>query len=192
MKFVTPLDRQALVGIPSSLEGKFNLGGPYKLDEMLREPDEYGDNYIDWRQLQIAQANGVHIRPAYVEVSSKQSGVQASNGPSFPANIYYTLRYLYRDQPSSSILGVVELKVTHEIRGVLNQFEFVCKTVIQNVYVKPDSRGRGIARILLAEVLSDAPDVRVHPHFSEDGARLFGFDRLGNRELRVKHQALQV
>ncbi|WP_408580600.1 N-acetyltransferase [Burkholderia cepacia] len=43
------------------------------------------------------------------------------------------------------------------------------------------SRGRGIARILLAEVLDDAPDVRVHPQFSDDGAKPFGFDKTGRR-----------
>ena len=46
MKSVTALDRQIVIRIPSALEGKFYLGGPYEFDELLREPEEYGDEEI--------------------------------------------------------------------------------------------------------------------------------------------------
>lgn len=192
MKLVTPLDRQSLIGIPSALKGKFYLGGPYELDELLREPEEYGDEDIDWRKIQIAQVNGVHMRSAQVDVACGKHHAKPSEWPGFPTHVSYALRYLYRDEANSAILGVLKLKVSHEIHGIRKRFEVGCEKVIQSVYVKPSSRGRGIARVLLAEVLSDAPDVSVHPQFSEDGARLFGFDRLGNRELRVEHRTLPV
>ncbi|WP_175958387.1 GNAT family N-acetyltransferase [Burkholderia sp. BCC0405] len=182
MKVVTPLDRQSIIAIPSALEGKFYLGGPYELGELLREPDEYGDEGIDWRIIEIAQANGVQMRSACVDVACGSHTASVSEWPGIPTCVRYALRYLYRDDANSPITGVVELKVVHEIHGVQKRFEVGCKKVIHTVYVEPSSRGRGIARVLLAEVLSDAPDACVHPQFSEDGARLFGFDQFGNRD----------
>ncbi|WP_175858027.1 GNAT family N-acetyltransferase [Burkholderia anthina] len=181
MKVVTPLDQLALSSIPSALEGKFYLGGPYDFDGLLREPEEYGDEDIDWRKIQIVQANGEHVGFAHVDVACGQQHANADAMPWSPARVSYTLRYLYREDANTAVKGVVELKISHEIHGIRKRFEVVCKKVIHTVYVEPSSRGKGIARVLLAEVLSDAPDACVHPQFSEDGARLFGFDRFGNR-----------
>ncbi|WP_232451991.1 N-acetyltransferase [Burkholderia ubonensis] len=182
MKVVTPLDRRSLIAIPPALEGKFYLGGPYEFGELLREPDEYGDEVVDWRKIQIAQANGVHMRSAHVDVACGQHKARSSEWPGLPTRVSYELRYLYRDDANSAITGVVELKVAHEIHGMPKRFEVGCKKVIHTVYVEPSSRGRGIARVLLAEVLCDAPDACVHPQFSQDGARLFGFDQFGKRD----------
>ncbi len=166
MRLVKPLDRQSLIRIPSALEGKFYLGGPYEFDSLLREPGLFGDEDVDWRPIHVA--SGLH-------------DAKVAEWPGFPTEVRYRLRYLYRDSPGSAILGVVELKVSHKVLGVQNRFATECTKVIHTVYVTPSSRGKGIARILLAEVLSDAPDVHVHPQFSEEGARLFGFDLYGNR-----------
>ena len=181
MKFVTPLDRQDVIRIPSALEGKFYLGGPYEFDELFREPEEYGDKQIDCRKVQIAEANGVQMHSAHVDVTCGQHSVKPCRWPGWPSHVSYAMRYIYRDNINSSILGVVQLTVTHEVHGVLNGFKTQCKKVIDTVCVKPSSQGKGIARVLLAVILDDAPDVCVHPQFSEDGARLFGFDLLGRR-----------
>ncbi|WP_028224967.1 MULTISPECIES: GNAT family N-acetyltransferase [Paraburkholderia] len=181
MRLVKPLDRQSLIRIPSALEGKFYLGGPYEFDSLLREPGLFGDEDVDWRPIQIAQPNGEPVRLAQVDVASGLHDAKVAEWPGFPTEVRYRLRYLYRDSPGSAILGVVELKVSHKVLGVQNRFATECTKVIHTVYVTPSSRGKGIARILLAEVLSDAPDVHVHPQFSEEGARLFGFDLYGNR-----------
>ncbi|TYK74145.1 GNAT family N-acetyltransferase [Comamonas sp. Z1] len=181
MKLVTPLDRLTVSRIPSALEGKFYLGGPYEFAEMLREPDEYGDEEIDWRKVQIAPVNGVQMRSAQVDVTCGHHHVKPGAWPGDPAQVSYSMRYLYRDEFNSPILGVVQLKVAHEVHGVRKGFKTQCRKAIHAVYVKPSSQGMGIARILLSEVLDDAPDVCVHPQFSEDGARLFGFDLNGSR-----------
>lgn len=188
MKLVTPLDRQALIAIPSALPGKFWLGGPYKLADILREPEDYGDEDIDWRQIQIVQAHGVEMHSCWVDVTSSRHHARPSEWPAMPTYVSYKLRYLYRDEPSSTILGVVQLEVSHDIHGPSKHFAVLCTKVIQSVYVAPESRGRGIARVLLAEVLADAPDVTVHPQFSEEGAKLFGFDLQGKREPNVKSE----
>ncbi len=183
MRLVAPLDRQSLMRIPSALEGKFYLGGPYEFDSLLREPDVFGDEDVDWRPIQIVQVNDEQVRSAQVDVACGLHRARAGEFPGLPTKVSYTLRYLFRDAPNSVIQGVVELKVSHSICGVRNRFVTECTKVIHAVYVNPSSRGRGIARVLLSEVLSDAPDVMVHPQFSEDGARLFGFDLQGNRTI---------
>lgn len=181
MKLVTPLDRLAISRIPSALEGRFYLGGPFVFDEMLREPEEYGDEDIDWRKVQIAPVNGVQMRSAQVDVTCGHHHVKPGVWSGGPTHVSYSMRYLYRDEFSSPILGVVQLEVEHDVHGVRKGFKTQCKKAIHAVYVKPSSQGMGIARILLSEVLDDAPDVCVHPQFSEDGARLFGFDLNGRR-----------
>lgn len=178
---VTPLDRVSLAAIPSALPGKFYKGGPYELGDLLREPQEYGDEEIDWRPVQIANADNVPMRTAHIDVACSRHQTNASDSPAFATRVAYVLRYLYRDDVMSAIKGVVQLKISHKIHGLQRRFEVDCEKVIQTVYVAPGSRGRGIARVLLAEVLDDAPDVRVHPQFSDDGAKLFGFDKTGSR-----------
>lgn len=181
MKLVTALDRLAVSRIPSALAGKFYLGGPYEFEEMLREPEEYGDEDIDWRSVQIAPVNGVKKRFAQVVITCGHHHVKPGVWAGDPARVSYSMRYLYRDEFNLPILGVVQLKVEHEVHGVRKGFKTQCKKTIHAVYVKPSSQGMGIARILLSEVLGDAPDVCVHPQFSEDGARLFGFALNGRR-----------
>ncbi|WP_080421485.1 GNAT family N-acetyltransferase [Burkholderia ubonensis] len=181
MKVVTPLDRVSLAAIPSALPGKFYKGGPYELDELLREPEEYGDEEIDWRPIQIADAHNVPMRIAHVEVACSRHQANTCDSPGLGTRVEYVLRYLYREDAKSAITGVVQLKISHRIHGLQRLFEVDCEKVIQTVYVARSSRGRGIARVLLAEVLDDAPDVRVHPQFSDDGAKLFGFDKTGRR-----------
>ncbi|KGG86200.1 hypothetical protein P245_21005 [Comamonas thiooxydans] len=181
MMFVTPLVREDLARIPTSIEGKFYLGGPYTFDDLLREPDDYGDEEIDWHSAQIKQSGNVQARTAQIDITSAHHRVKPGAWPGGPSRVDYTMRYLYREAINTEILGVVLLKVSHEIHGVSKGFQTVCKKVIQSIYVRPSNQGRGIARILLAVVLEAAPDVCVHPQFSVEGARLFGFDREGRR-----------
>lgn len=178
---VTPLDLQSLRSIPSSIEGKFYLGGPYEFEGLLQEPDQYGDEEVELRSIHIAQPDVEQARHAYVAVACGEHFAQLCDSPLFPTKVEYELRYLYRDEAESEILGVVQVSVSHVIHGVRHRFVDQCRKVIKTVHVKPASRRRGIARILLAVVISDAPDALVHPQFSEDGARLFGFDRNGRR-----------
>ena len=181
MKFVTPLDRNSLIEIPTALEGKFYLGGPYELVELLQEPEVYGDEDIDWRKIQIIDTNGAPMRSVQVDVACSHCHANSSVCPGFPTEVTQKIRYIYREKYNATIEGAVILEVTYQIKGVREKFSVESKKVIHSVYVKASSRGRGIARILLAEVVSDAPDVKVHPQFSEDGARLFGFDKHGKR-----------
>jgi len=69
MKVCTPLDREDLNNIPTACEGKFYLGGPYELLELLQEPEQYGDEDIDWRDIQISGGIGVETGSARIEVA---------------------------------------------------------------------------------------------------------------------------
>lgn len=178
---VTPLAREVLARIPTSIEGKFYLGGPYTFDDLLREPNKYGDEEIDWHSAQVKQVGGVQARSAQIDITCTHHRVKPGAWPGDPSRVDYAMRYLYREAINTEILGVVHLKVSHEVHGISQGFQTECKKVIQTIYVRPSCRGKGIARILLAVVLEAAPDVRVHPQFSVEGARLFGFDREGRR-----------
>jgi predicted GNAT family acetyltransferase len=182
MKLVTPLDRNSLFGIPMALEeGKFSLGGPYELIELLQEPEQYGDEEIDWRLVQITDADGVSLRSAQIDIAAKFCSMAPGAWPGDRTRVSQKLRYIYRKTPDSAIDGVVTLTVSYLLHGIYSKFSVGSEKIITNVYVKAASRGRGIARILLAEVLGDIPDVKVYPQFSKDGARLFGFDGHGKR-----------
>jgi GNAT superfamily N-acetyltransferase len=183
VKVCTPLDREGLNSIPTACEGKFYIGGPYELFELLQEPEQYGDEGIDWRDIQISGGIGVKTGSARIEVASGFCKMNSCVWPGQEARITQKLRYLYRENPNAIIEGAVTVEISYLLPGVSRRFAVQRESVIHSIYVNPSSRGRGIARILLAEVLDDAPNVKVHPQFSEDGARLFGFDKSGKRNI---------
>lgn len=194
MKVCAPLDRMRLHSIPTALDGKFYMGGPYELPELLKEPEQYGDEDIDWRDIQISGGGGVNAGSVRIEVASGFCQMNSCVWPGQEARITQNLRYLYRERPNATIEGAVTVEVSYLLPGVRQKFTVQGESVIHSVYVKASSRGRGIARILLAELLDDLPNVKVHPQFSEDGARLFGFDRNGKRnmpELIIEDQKVQ-
>jgi predicted GNAT family acetyltransferase len=174
------LDRNLLAQIPT-VDGKFYIGGPYTFEDLLQEPNEETEKTVDSRKLQLPESENILIRSGLIEVTRKIFSKKVTICPYSSGQITFETRYLFRPSGNCPIEGVVTLHVTYFLYGVLEKYASICKKVIHEVYVKPSSRGQGIARILLNEVLSDAPDVEVSPYFSADGARLFGFDALGNR-----------
>lgn len=175
-----PLDQGALARIPT-VDGKFYIGGPYTFEELLEEPDEKTEITVDFRGVQVAESKGISISSAVIDVARKTFSGKVTICPDSSGRITLQTRYLFRRDWNLPIEGVVTLHVTYVLHGILDQYAMECKKVIHEVYVKPTSRGQGIARILLAEVLGDAPDVEVASQFSKDGARLFGFDAFGKR-----------
>lgn len=175
LKLIKPLDRHSLSQIPTNGE-KVQILGPYTFEELLREPDYEGEMVVDYRDILIEESKGVSINSAWIEVTRKKFSLKSPVFPDSPGEVTMKSRYLLRRDHASPIEGVVTLHVTYFLHGVRENYTATCKKVIHEVYVKPASQGQGIARILLAVVLNDAPDVEVSPHFSADGARLFGFD----------------
>lgn len=175
-----PLDRNSLARIPT-VEGKFYIGGPYTFEELLHEPNWETEEPIDFRSVQIAESKDVAIRSAFIEVTRKTFSKKVTILPNSSGQIKLETRYLFRRDQNLPIEGVVTLHVTYFLHGVSAKYAPACRKVIHEVYVKPASQGQGIARILLAVVLGDAPDVEVAPNFSAAGARLFGFDAYGKR-----------
>lgn len=180
LKLIKPLDRHSLSQIPTSGE-KVQILGPYTFEELLQEPDHEVEMIVDYRDVPIEEAEGVSKNSAWIEVTRKSFSLKTPAFPDSPGEVTMKSRYLFRRDPASPIEGVVTLHVTYFLHGVRENYTAACKKVIHEVYVKPASQGQGIARILLAVVFNDAPDVMVSPHFSADGARLFGFDTLGKR-----------
>jgi GNAT superfamily N-acetyltransferase len=130
----------------------------------------------DYRDIRIEKSKGASIDLASIEVTRKMSSKQISISLEGIGKTTIESRYLFRKSWGLPIEGVVTLHATYFLYGALEGYTATCEKVIHVVYVTPASQRRGIARILLAEVLSDAPDVKISPHFSADGARLFGFD----------------
>lgn len=184
---LTPLDDEALARIPSTLEGSFWLVGAYELPELLLEPEKYGDkNTHNYRVFNILSPNRSAHSKASIEICSAKPAISHGAGLP-PLNVAYKLRYLYRDFSTDHILGTVLIKINHRILGIEENFISSCEKIIDAIYVDPSARRNGISRILLAAVLNDIPDIRVHPQFSEDGARLFGYDKNGRRAQFNKH-----
>jgi GNAT superfamily N-acetyltransferase len=175
-----PLDRESLARIPTP-DGKSYIAGPYTFEELLQEPDEKTEATVDFRYGSVAESEGVSISSAYIEVIRKTFSRNVTIGPDSSGRITLETRYVFRRDCNLPIEGAVTLHANYVLHGVLQKYATECKTVINSVYVTPASRGQGIARVILAEVLKDAPDAEVGPNFSKDGARLFGFDAFGKR-----------
>lgn len=180
MKLTIPLNRHTLSQIPTTGE-RVQILGPYTFEELLQEPDCEHEMIADYRDIQIENSKGVTIDLASIEVTRKMSSKQISISLEGIGKTTIESRYLFRRSLGSPIEGVVTLHATYFLYGALEGYTATCEKVIHVVYVTPASQRRGMARILLAEVLSDAPDVKISPHFSADGARLFGFDTHGKR-----------
>jgi GNAT superfamily N-acetyltransferase len=180
LKLTKPLDRHALSQIPTTGE-RVQILGPYTFEELLEEPDYVNDVVVEYRNIRIEESKGISINSALIEVTRKRSFIETSISLEGIGEATIESKYLFRKSLSSPIEGVVTLHATYHLYSVPEGYTAACKQVIHVVYVTPASQRQGIARILLAEVLSDAPDVKVRPHFSKDGARLFGFDTYGKR-----------
>lgn len=155
--------------------------GPYKFEELLQEPDLEDETYQDSRAISIVKSKGVSLDSAVIEVTRKAFRGHISIFPDEPGTITMKSRYLLRRDGASPIEGVVTLEATYLLYGLHKGYTAASRQVISEIYVKPASQRQGIARILLAEVLSDAPNAMVSYKFSSDGARLFGFDASGKR-----------
>jgi ribosomal protein S18 acetylase RimI-like enzyme len=175
VKLTRPLDHHALSQIPIIGE-RVQILGPYTFEELLQEPDHEQEVVVDYRNIQIEESKGASINVASIEVTRKKSSKKISISLEGIGKTTIESRYLFRKSWGLPIEGVVTLHATYLLYGALDGYTATCEKVIHVVYVTPASQRRGIARILLAEVLTDAPDVKISPHFSADGARLFGFD----------------
>jgi ribosomal protein S18 acetylase RimI-like enzyme len=180
LKLTRPLDHRSLTQIPTTGE-RFQILGPYTFEDLLQEPDHEHEVSVDYRNIRIDELKGTSIHKASIEVTRKTSSKQLSISLKGIGKTTIESRYLFRKSWGSPIEGVVTLHATYFLYGALEGYTATCEKVLHVVYVTPESQRRGIARILLAEVLSDAPDVKISPHFSRNGARLFGFDTHGKR-----------
>lgn len=80
-------------------------------------------------------------------------------------------RYLMRDQAAGGrILGALNYTLLSRAAGR-------SQAVVSNIVVAPDSRRRGIASMLLDELMEDHPGARVDTSMTADGAAFFGYGR---------------
>lgn len=63
-----------------------------------------------------------------------------------------------------------------EIVGGLNYTRIGPRTVLSNLYVRPDCRGQGVAAALVARAKADFPRLCVDNSMTEQGARFFGYE----------------
>lgn len=89
------------------------------------------------------------------------------------------MRYLYRDEQGDLV-------------GVAHLTRIGRRTVLSNIYVRPDKRERGIASFLLGAAKSDFPRLQVDTSMTEMGAKFFGYTREMVEAHKVRESALEA
>lgn len=86
-----------------------------------------------------------------------------------------------REDPESEIAGILKFCVKMPVPMRTGAGRSRERTVITHLWVAPAWRGRGVARLLVAQLHKDSATIEVERHLSEAGARFFGVRWNGSR-----------